>query len=455
VVALSLEPLPIWIAQRRDPALRRVPTVAVRDGLVLHANPPARRLGVDRGMRVEGARLRAPHLVVLEPGEPELAQAWHEVLRELSGWTPWLDGRRRGFALLRLHATEAQTLVAAFEGRVGVAADRQTAELAAAAARPGEARTVSPGDEDAFLARLPLRFLRAIGLGEADLTRLHWLGLATVGDLARWSAAQLRAYLGEAGRGLLPYLHGPRQTSLPTWAAPPVLRRHLSFEQPLFEPGEVEGAVDHLARSLTQALAGRVARRLTVVADVGARSLPATRLAKRPLSAAGAIRRQALLALRDTGALPQGIEGLALELAESARWGEQEGLWATHTQRERACDAVAERFPASLVRVRWGDPYAPAVDHAWRWVPLDEEGGTPAEAGREPAEAVPLFAAEPGRALVSAEPEIAPRAWTHPDAPARGPLVRRPLDVVAADLERFERPPGERGRGSGRVLRAA
>jgi hypothetical protein len=506
VVALRLEPLPLWLAQRRDPTLARTPAAVVQDGRVLHANPPARRLGVSRGMRIEGAKLRAEHLVTLAPSPVDLEHAWRGVLRDLAAWTPWLSARRQGLALLRATPREAAELAEAFEGRVGVAADRQTAELAAAAARPGTVRRVAPDDEAAFLSKLPLRFLRAVGLGDADLTRLHWLGLATAGDLARWSREQLEGYLGDTGRALLPYLHGPRDDAMPSWAPPAPLRRRLAFDRPLFEPFELEGAIDHLAHALARALRGDAAKRLTLIAEVGGVALPASRLAKRPMHAPEQIRRQALLALSDSGAAPVGVEGLTLELDERARLAEQEGLWATRTQRARAQEAVLARFPASLRTVRWSDPHAPAVDHAWSWVPVDAADDAATVTTRAPAradarsrtptatpateargerrdDAVPLFAAagEHPVAIVLRPPAAARRrtaAAAGPDparqggdgdadrrdaptpAPPLAPPPRAlatpaPLDLAALEIERTERWPGERGRLTNRVLRAA
>src|SRR5690606_12880100 len=79
---------------------------------------------------------------------------------------------------------------------VGLADDCETAELASLSARPGCTREVSSLTTAAFIDRLPLRFLKGVGLSEANYTRLQWLGVATAGDLARWSCAPTWAARG-------------------------------------------------------------------------------------------------------------------------------------------------------------------------------------------------------------------------------------------------------------------
>jgi hypothetical protein len=490
-VAVLVEPLPLWLAIRADPTLARAPLVAEDEGRVIHANPAARRLGITQGMRLDGARLRAPGLEVVDATEPRLAQGWRELVRELADWTPWVEADRRGRAYLRLDAAEAAELAARLGARVGVADDLETAALAALAGRPGEAQTLPPGGGDAFRARLPLRFLRGVGLPERELTRLRWLGLTTVGDLARWSADQLRAYLGDTADALRPYLHGPRRHRLAAWRPPPVLRRTLAFDRALFEPHELEPALDRLARSLALDLGGRAARHVTVATEGSGGARSATRVAKRPLRRAGQIRQQALFALRDSGAAATGIDALTVELAEPDRVAEATGLWDARADRERAVDAVLERHPRALVQVRWGDPHAPAADLAWTWGALEDaarpEGAarpeadaarsgtraatratTPARRGLEasagaitPAalHATPLQLARADRPTADT-PVLAPRDDARPDrplSPAEGdrwaarrlaaapPPPSAPGDLLAdADLVRAERWPGAR-----------
>lgn len=406
LVALRFDPFPLWLAQRRDGNLVRVPSVVADEGRVQHANPAARRHGITRGMRLEGARLRVEPLTVVQRHEPDLAQAWTELLSALAGWSPWVAPLRRGLVLLRLPATDAAAVAQAFNARAGIAADRHSAELASATTAPGDLRRVDPDAEDTFLDRLPLRFLRAVGLSDGDLTRLHWLGLRHAGDLARWSAAQIRSYLGPTGVALLPYLHGPRDRRLPAWRPPPRLQRHLHADPALLEPYQLAPALERLAGDLAQALAGRGATLVSVEAEAAGRSWRATRRAKRPLTTLGALLRHAHAALSDSGvaaaqASGHGIERLCVELGDLRPVALQEGLWTTRAQREHALDAISSRFTGALVGVGWGDPHAPASDRAWQWRALEPNAELPTATGQG-YDPVPLHPAG----------TVAPQPWS-------------------------------------------
>ena len=410
---------------------------------MIHANPAARRLGITQGMRLDGARLRAPGLEVVAATEPGLVQGWRDLVRELAGWTPWLEADRRGHAYLRLDAAEAAQLAARLGARVGVADDLETAELAALAGRPGEAQTLPEGGGGAFRERLPLRFLRGVGLPERELTRLRWLGLATVGDLRALDRRPAPRLPRRHGRGVRARTcTGPAGSAWrpgdPRWccAAPS------PSSAPLFEPHELEPALDRLARSLALDLGGRAARHVTVATEGSGGALSATRVAKRPLHRAGQIRQQALFALRDSGAAATGIDALSVELAEPERVAEAAGLWDARAHRARAVDSVLERHPRALVQVRWGDPHAPAADLAWSWGAL-EDAARPEAARRPTRDATRAADARPSRprsprgrrrprGAARGAAAVGPRRPPHrrrtgPRAPRRGPPEPPPL----------------------------
>jgi nucleotidyltransferase/DNA polymerase involved in DNA repair len=380
IAALCFDPLPLYLAQRADPALAHAALVCVEDGRVLHASAAAHRLGVTPGMRLSGARMRVEGLRVVQSREPEIEHAWDTLLRELHALTPWLEQGRRGRLFLRLEAREARALAERYGARVGVAAAREIAELAALSTRPGGERVVESSGASDFLARLPLRFLKGVGVSGKNLTRLHWLGLTTVGELARWNASQIRSYLGDEGDAVLPYLHGPYHTRLRAQRPPEVVQRSLAFEEPAREPRELLPALERLSTALERALAGRAARRLTLTAALAGQQRSATRLSKRPLAHARQIRQQALFALEDVALEDRavagaGIERLTLALAAPRRLGLQSGLWHAREDRQRALDAALERYPDAMVRFVWRDPYAEADDLAWTWERLSPAAG--------------------------------------------------------------------------------
>ena len=379
ITALCFEPLPLYLARRSDPTLGRVPLVHAEEQRVLYANPAARRHGVGAGMRLDGARMRVEGLKVVSYTEPDLQHAWHSILRELHQYTPWLESGVRGRVFAKLTADEAAELAALYDVGVGLADSCEEAELAALASRPGTCKRVDD-QGTAFLQRLPLRFLRGIGVGEGNLTRLQWLGVATVGQLAAWTASQIRSYLDEESERLLPYLHGPRRTSLLPFRPPEALSRTLTFTEPVREPHQLLPALDRLSGELAGALGGRASRRLTLTATLPGGQRRASRLSKRPLTQARHIRQQALFALHDSRAQGHDIARLTLELAAPERLATQEGLWQQRERLQRALDATTERFPGAPQRLTSLDPYAQAGDLAWRWESRADDPGSMAHA---------------------------------------------------------------------------
>lgn len=429
LAAIEFGPLPLYLAQRAEPELKHVPLVIAGEQHVLHANVAAKRHGVTSGMRLEGARMRVVGLEERSYQEPDLEHAWGTLLQELHGLTPWLESGPRGRVFARLDPHEVEEVARTYDVRAGLASDVETAELAALAASPGGVREVSGTQLEGFLARLPLRFLKGIGVSEANLTRLHWLGLATAADLASWSAPQIRAYLGAEGATVLAYLHGPRRTELRPYRLPISVQRSLTFPEPVREPHQLLPAIDRLASELERALAGRAARRLTLTATLPGTQRRASRLAKRPLQQARHIRQQALFALHDSRAEGRPIERLTLELSSPERTGAQDGIWPQRERREQALEATLERFPSAPRHLVWRDPHAQAADLAWAWEGyVDERGAyvsadlvarTPSRVGHsQPRAQRPTPAAQPAAVTAAAVPLFTPPAAPNVEAPA-------------------------------------
>jgi hypothetical protein len=323
-------------------------------------------------MQLDTAHLRSEDLHVTNYEEPDLASAWDHHLRFLAGFTPFLKTYRRGVAISKLSVVEAGQLADLLHAQVGAARDQESALLASISALPGTHRSLlDPEARSRFLRRMPLRFLEHLGFEPSNLERLGWLGLHHVADILAWRPNQVRAYLGAEGVRLLKLLNGPFTTDVPLAPPPSGYHHDYPFEEPAFEPRELDPVLAKLASDVAADLdlTDTSARRFTLQAFVGELSFVATRLSKRPTRDPKDILTLAALALSDSGAAPVGIDRLRLEAEDPTRLSQQGSLWQQRLQRNRALSAVMDRFGHVMVFLEQGDLYSQAPDKLWRWVP--------------------------------------------------------------------------------------
>lgn len=349
VLALA-EPFPLWLAQRQGAGPLLAVTQAAR---VIHASPAARRAGVKPGMSKEQACLRAKGLAVVAREALAEESGWAELLAELAELTPRLEAVGKGRFWLDLPVAEAGWLAQAYGFRTGVSPWLEVALLAALATWPGNFREIAAGQEGEFLARLPLRFLAAVGLDSVSQTRLAWLGVKTAGELASWQRSQLEAYLGAAGAALWPYLHGPWRRRVGLYRRPLQLRMSLNFPASL-EPAEYLPALAELAQKGEGLLAGRAASGLSLLVRAGGLTFKGWRQPKLPLRDSGQILRAAQAAFWACGAAGLEVTRLEIGLEGIFRPNEATGLWQG-----------PRRTVPGLVRVRWLDPQALSADQAF------------------------------------------------------------------------------------------
>jgi DNA polymerase-4 len=144
------------------------------------------------------------------------------VMAILGQYTPLLEPLSIDEAFLDVTGTEAhygppgvlaQTLQSRIDrelslsASLGVATNKLIAKVASDLHKPHGITVVPPGEEAAFLAPMPIRKLWGVGgvMGRA----LAGLGMETIGDLARWTRAELTARFGSAsGEGLYRASHG-------------------------------------------------------------------------------------------------------------------------------------------------------------------------------------------------------------------------------------------------------
>ena len=174
--------------------------------------------GVQPGMRLGEALATSPRLVLVEQDPAAVEREWEGVLRRLedSGFAvdPEEPGRvyfeTKGVERLYggLEAALERALASvgtAWDPRAGAAQRRFAALAAASVARPGQALVVSAGQEEGFLAPLPLSLLP---LPADRYAELEGLGVRRLGELAALPGGAVAERLGREGRQAWSLAHG-------------------------------------------------------------------------------------------------------------------------------------------------------------------------------------------------------------------------------------------------------
>jgi DNA polymerase IV len=207
------------VEQRDDPSLRGRP-VAVGGGVVLAPSYEAKAHGVRTAMSLRRARRLCPNLVVVRPRMTAYSEASKALYRVFDDVTPLVEGLSIDEAFLDVHclrrvSTPAEVAVrlrrevrerVGLPVSVGVARTKHLAKVASAVAKPDGLLLVQPADELDFLHPLPVE--RLWGVGPVTATRLHDLGVNTVGEVARFGEGALMTLVGAAaGRHLYALAH--------------------------------------------------------------------------------------------------------------------------------------------------------------------------------------------------------------------------------------------------------
>jgi DNA polymerase-4 len=198
------------VEQRDDAALRGRPVI-VGGGVVLAASYEAKACGVRTAMGGRQARRLCPGAVVVAPRMAAYTEASRAVFQVFGDTTPLVEGISIDEAFLevaglrRVSGTPEEIAVrlrhqvlerVGLAITVGVARTKFLAKVASGVAKPDGLLVVPPDGELAFLH--PLRVERLWGVGPVTATKLHALGITTVGQVAALSQATLASLLGRA-----------------------------------------------------------------------------------------------------------------------------------------------------------------------------------------------------------------------------------------------------------------
>ena len=230
IIHLDLDAFYCAVEEQRDPKLRGKPfAVGGRPeerGVVASCSYPARQFGVRSAMPMSQALKLCAALLIVPAHHSAYSRVSQQVMERLHRLTPLVEQLSIDEAFLDVTALAesseqiAQQLQSTIRKEVGlpcslgVATNKLVAKIAnnvgKAAARggtpPNAITIVPPNQEAAFLAPLPCEELW--GVGPKTATRLRELGMATIGDIARWPATDLGKRFGKNGSDLWVHAQG-------------------------------------------------------------------------------------------------------------------------------------------------------------------------------------------------------------------------------------------------------
>jgi DNA polymerase-4 len=212
ILHVDLDAFYAAVEQRDRPELRGKPVIvggSVRRGVVTAASYEARKFGVRSAIPMAVAVRLCPQAIVVPIRMARYAEASRDFFAVLGDFSPVVEAL--SFDEAFLDVTGAQRLLGdgltiartikervraevRLVASVGIAPTKFVAKIASDIDKPDGLRVVPPDEVLRFLHPLPVS--RLWGVGEVTQEKLLALGLRTIGAVAAWPEAALRARLG-------------------------------------------------------------------------------------------------------------------------------------------------------------------------------------------------------------------------------------------------------------------
>ena len=206
--------------------LREVPSVvagdkASRHSIILAKSTPAKKYGVQTGEPLFQALEKCPDLVVIPPDYALYVQASRAFVQMLMEFSPvveqysideaWVDmsGTERLWGSPRLAAEQMRRRIyeeLGFTVNIGISSNKLLAKMAGDFEKPNKVHTLFPEEVEEKFWPLPVRDLFLVGA--ATEQKLKFMGIYTIGDLAKADVRILKKRLGKHGETIWHFANG-------------------------------------------------------------------------------------------------------------------------------------------------------------------------------------------------------------------------------------------------------
>ena len=206
--------------------LREVPSVVAGDkesrhSIILAKSTPAKKYGIQTGEPLFQALEKCPDLVVIPPDYALYVQASRSFVRMLRQFSPmveqysideaWVDmtGTERLWGSPRLAAELMRRRIheeLGFTVNIGISSNKLLAKMAGDFEKPNKVHTLFPEEMERKFWPLPVRDLFLVGA--ATERKLKFMGIYTIGDLAKADVKILKKRLGKHGETIWHFANG-------------------------------------------------------------------------------------------------------------------------------------------------------------------------------------------------------------------------------------------------------
>ena len=253
------------VEQHDDPTLRGKPLVVggrSRRGVVAAASYEVRKFGVRSAMPIMEALRLCPHAVVIAPRMSRYMEVSAQVFEIFHRFTPLVEGLSLDEAFLDVTSSrslfgDGVTIAGAIKRTIqaetgltasaGVAPSKFVAKIASDLQKPDGLVVVTADRVAEFLAPLPIE--RMWGVGPKTAPKLHAMGIHTLGDLARGSAASLETLLGSWGSHVRELARGEDERDVDPGGVAKSIGAEVTYEQDLTDRASIERSLlEHSSR---------------------------------------------------------------------------------------------------------------------------------------------------------------------------------------------------------------
>lgn len=195
--------------------------ISKRHGVVLAKSQSAKRYGVKTGEPIVSALKKCPNLQVFQPHMEYYRKRSRELMELLSQYAPVVEQYSVDEAFLDMTGTyslygepvafakKLQQEIKeklAFTVNIGISSNRLLAKMASDFSKPNKVHTLFPKEIKTKMWPLPIEDLFYVGKSTA--TKLHSLGIHTIGDIAVSDLAVLTSHLKKHGETIYQFANG-------------------------------------------------------------------------------------------------------------------------------------------------------------------------------------------------------------------------------------------------------